>query len=432
MYESFYGFTEKPFSISPDPKYLYLSRSHRDALNHMRYGIAQGEGFMVVAGEVGLGKTTLSRTLLEQLPKTVPTALIFNPLVTEKELLEQILEEFGVLPKGSGSAAQKSTKDYYDLLNGFLLKAATTGGAVLLIDEAQNLSLSLLEAIRLLSNFETDKSKLLQILLLGQVELLEKLKRPELVQLTQRITIKYRLRALQVQELAGYIAHRTQVAGAKAPIIFEPGALKAVYQFSRGVPRLINLACDRALLAGFEEGATTISGQMVERGIQSLENTDAYEPQRQNGGCRGVLSARVVQFSLLAIVVIALVMVSLWGARGLLAEFGKEHAPQNPALASAGTQTSETTAAPESKMGGPGTYVIALESHTDQVQAQQRVEQLKSLGYVSYPGKVAQADGSAFYVVYLSGFQTEEAMHVALAQLQAVGSFPNAQLIITE
>lgn len=428
MYESFYGFTEKPFSISPDPKYLYLSRSHRDALNHMRYGIAQGEGFMVVAGEVGLGKTTLSRTLLEQLPKTVPTALIFNPLVTEKELLEQILEEFGVLPKGVGSAAEKSTKDYYDLLNGFLLKAAPTGGAVLLIDEAQNLSLSLLEAIRLLSNFETDKGKLLQILLLGQVELLEKLKRPELVQLTQRITIKYRLRALQAQELAGYIAHRTQVAGAKAPIIFEPGALKAVYQFSRGVPRLINLACDRALLAGFEEGATTISVRMVARGIESLENTDAYEPQWRGMARRQTLNPHVVLFSLLALIILVLL---LWSGRGLLAEFVRKQVAKNPEPESAGAQTVGVAAVPEMKTE-TRTYIIALESHTDQVPAQQRVEQLKSLGYGSYLGKVAQADGSAFYVVYLSGFQTEEAMHVALAQLQAVGSFPNAQLIITE
>lgn len=325
MYESFYGFAEKPFSLSPDPKYLYLSRAHRDALNHMRYGITQREGFIVVAGEVGVGKTTLSRALLEQLPKTTATALIFNPLVTDEELLEQILEEFGVLSRDGGSATPKSAKDCYDLLNSFLLKAAPTGGAVLIIDEAQTLSLSLLETIRLLSNFETDKEKLLQILLLGQVELLEKLKRPELTQLYQRITIKYRLRPLQPHELDGYVAHRLLVAGAKVPIIFEPEAIKVISRFSQGLPRLVNLACDQALLAGFMQESTTITRRMVERGIESLENSEANSDTASNRkirrqgadlGRRPDPLWKAVQLALLAVLAIALGIVLSWVWKG--------------------------------------------------------------------------------------------------------------------
>jgi general secretion pathway protein A len=255
VYETYFGLREKPFSLTPDPRFLFLSAQHRGALDHLLYGVARREGFLAITGDVGTGKTTICRALLERLDAGVRTALILNPLCDEDELLKAILQDFEIQVP-----ARASRKQLVDCLNGFLLEQARRGGgAVLIIDEAQNLAVSVLEQIRILSNLETDREKLLQIVLVGQRELRDKLESPALTQLNQRISIRYHLSPLSREESVRYIEHRLTVAGAKGGITFSPEAHKAIYQFSSGVPRLVNLIADRALLV--LEGRRSLTGE---------------------------------------------------------------------------------------------------------------------------------------------------------------------------
>ncbi len=213
MYEAFYGFAEKPFTLTPDPKYLYLSRSHREALDHLLYGVQEREGFVVITGDVGTGKTTLCRAFLSRLDARTRTALVLNPVLSEEELLRAILHDFG-LPAAGGSK-----KALVDELNGFLLRALAAGErAVLIVDEAQTLSPRLLEQIRLLSNLETEREKLIQIVLVGQLGLLDLLAAPQLKQLDQRVSVRYRLRPLTYPECCQYVYHRLMVAGGSSAV----------------------------------------------------------------------------------------------------------------------------------------------------------------------------------------------------------------------
>lgn len=263
MYLDFYGLKEEPFSITPDPRYVFLSERHRDALAHLLYGVGKGGGggFVQLTGEVGTGKTTLCRLLLEQLPENTRVALILNPKLSPLELLEAICEELGIPIDGK----RGSQKQLVDALNTFLLDAyAQRLRVVLIVDEAQNLSPEALEQVRLLTNLETPTQKLLQIILLGQPELRELLARPELRQLAQRITARYHLEPLDAEETAAYIRHRLEVAGlAKSP--FSRLGLRTVYERSGGVPRLINIIADRALMAGFAGDTTTLGERTVQR-----------------------------------------------------------------------------------------------------------------------------------------------------------------------
>jgi general secretion pathway protein A len=266
MYEEYFGLKEKPFSLTPDPRFLFLSADHKGALDHLLYGIQRREGFLAITGDIGTGKTTICRTMLERLDPGVQTALILNPLLSEREILSAILEDFGITYPG-----QPPRKTLIDLLNLFLLDQAKNGGAaILIIDEAQNLAPNVLEQIRILSNLETDKEKLLQIILVGQRELRDKLESKALRQLNQRISVRYHLAPLSPEETVRYIEHRLTVAGAKGGIEFTPGAYQAIYGFSRGFPRLINLIADRALLAGYVAGSTCITKEMVSEGRQSI------------------------------------------------------------------------------------------------------------------------------------------------------------------
>ncbi|HTG75945.1 MAG TPA: AAA family ATPase [Steroidobacteraceae bacterium] len=260
MYTSFFGLQEKPFAITPDPRYLYLSERHAEALAHLLYGINEAGGFIQLTGEVGTGKTTIIRSLLEQLPANADVALILNPRVTPAEFLLTICEELRIPVPEPGRG---SVKLLMDLIGRRLLDTHARGRrVVLIVDEAQNLSAHTLEQVRLLTNLETATTKLLQIILIGQPELRDLLARPELRQLAQRITARYHLNPLSSEETAGYIKHRMRVAGATAEA-FTPASLAEVHRLSGGVPRIINVICDRALLGAFTHEDHRVSGKLV-------------------------------------------------------------------------------------------------------------------------------------------------------------------------
>ncbi|MFO7285761.1 MAG: AAA family ATPase [Gammaproteobacteria bacterium] len=258
MYTEFFGLNEKPFSITPDPRYLYLSRRHADALAHLIYGISESGGFIQLTGEVGTGKTTLIRCLLEQLPEKAEIALILNPQLSSRDFLENICEELRVPYPEEASA-----RELIAALNGYLLKAHAEGRrVVLIVDEAQTLGPELLEQVRLLTNLETPTQKLLQIILIGQPELRDLLARPEMRQIAQRVTGRYHLEPLTRAETAQYVRHRLRVAGCQTAI-FSERALRELYRCSKGIPRLINVVADRALLAGYTRDRTRIDAGLV-------------------------------------------------------------------------------------------------------------------------------------------------------------------------
>jgi general secretion pathway protein A len=265
MYNSFYGFRERPFQLVPNPAYLYLSRSHEEAMAHLVYAISQGDGFVVITGEVGTGKTTLCRAVLENLDEHTEAAYIFNPKLDSLQLLKAINDEFGVASSGD------SAKQLIDGLNAFLMHKRMEGTKVILIiDEAQNLNKEVLEQLRLLSNLETTTSKLIQIILVGQPELGEMLDSHELRQLGQRITLSCYLTPLSYKETKEYIAHRIQVASRKPDVRFALGALQSIYRYSGGIPRLINIACDRALLTAYGLNRKKITGPIARASIREL------------------------------------------------------------------------------------------------------------------------------------------------------------------
>jgi general secretion pathway protein A len=266
MYEQFYGLTAQPFSITPDPRYLFFSRRHREAFDHMLFGITERKGFIQITGEVGAGKSTLCRAILEQLGERYATAVILNPVMTGIQLLRAILHEFGLEDRGNDRMR------LVQRLNGFLLERAREGrDVVLFVDEAQDLSDDMLEEVRLLSNLETDDRKLLQIVLIGQTELRRRLERADLRQLRQRITVRYHLGPIEREETEAYILHRLTVAGSNGRPTFSPAAIRAVHRHSRGVPRLINAICDKSLLVGYVEGRDALTSRHVRRAIRELE-----------------------------------------------------------------------------------------------------------------------------------------------------------------
>jgi general secretion pathway protein A len=271
VYLEYYGLNEPPFDITPNPRFLFYSAKHREAFNHLLYGIRERKGFVQLTGEVGAGKTTLCRAMLEQLDGHFSTALILNPVLSADQLMKAVAMEFGLSVKGLDRLETVAA------INEFLLKQVEQGKeTVLIIDEAQDLTDELLEQIRLLSNLETDSSKLLQIVLMGQPELRDRLNNHRLRQLRQRITIRYHLPPLSRFEVNQYIQHRLEVSGAKGVPYFSRPALWRVYGYSRGIPRLVNAVCDKALLAGFVRQRDQIDFRMVGLAIRELEgNIDA-------------------------------------------------------------------------------------------------------------------------------------------------------------
>ncbi|SDM15875.1 general secretion pathway protein A [Geoalkalibacter ferrihydriticus] len=266
MYLDYYGLKEKPFTITPNPKFIYLSKNHKEVFAHLLYGVQNQAGFVVVTGEVGTGKTTVLRTLFGELQEDhYCLAFIFNPCLSATDLLRNINREFGLADK------EGSNSDLLSALNEFLLQQRSEGRTVVLvIDEAQNLEPAVLEQIRLLSNLETETDKLIQIVLVGQPELKDILSRSDLRQLNQRITVRYHLQPMDFTDTCDYISHRLRIAGGTQQRVFGDGALKKIFSFSKGYPRLINILCDRALLVGYAEGCREIDTRMIQTAIGEL------------------------------------------------------------------------------------------------------------------------------------------------------------------
>ena len=275
MYEEFYGFSEKPFSLTPDPKFLYKSESHASAIDRLQYAFRRREGFVVMTGDIGTGKTTLCRAILRQLDRRTLTALVLNPFVSEEDLLRLMLQDFGVVSREDvrrGRLAGVRKQELIATLNDFLLSLQPLGAsALLIVDEAQNLPVQVLEQIRLLSNLETDKAKLLRIVLLGQPNLRDTLRAPALRQLDQRVSMRCHIKPLTRAETVGYVGHRLAVAGGLCRVSFSLQALHRIHALTGGIPRLINLLCDRALLAAFNARAVRIGPELVEKAAQTLE-----------------------------------------------------------------------------------------------------------------------------------------------------------------
>jgi general secretion pathway protein A len=270
MYEQHFGLKHEPFSIAPDSRFLFMSPRHREALAHLLYGLERGGGFVLLTGEIGAGKTTVCRRFLKQIPPHVDIAYVLNPKCTVDELLSTICLEFGIPVEEDGPVPARS-QDYIDALNGFLLKNHAAGrSSMLIIDEAQNLSMDVLEQLRLLTNLETDERKLLQILLIGQPELRQMLAAPELEQLAQRVIARYHLRPLTEQETEQYIRFRIKMAGGHGPLPFSRDARQRIHQLTGGVPRRINLVCDRALLGAYGAGKTRVDRGLVDSAAREV------------------------------------------------------------------------------------------------------------------------------------------------------------------
>jgi general secretion pathway protein A len=345
MYYDFFGFREPPFSIAPDPRYLYLSERHKEALAHLMYGVRGQGGFIVITGEVGTGKTTVSRCFIENVPDHVDIALILNPRLSARELLSSVCDELGIR-----HPARASIKELVDLINRDLLDAhARSRHKVLMIDEAQNLSADVLEQLRLLTNLETAEKKLLQIVLLGQPELQEILSRPELRQLNQRVTARYHLDSLGRDEIGAYLRYRINVAGLRGDI-FTESAVRQLYKASKGIPRLINLITDRALLGAYAEGEHEITAAH----IRSAAKEVGARPSSAIGEHRSRVPAAMadsfhrialVVAVLAAVFVLVLVAIKDPAATEVAADAGVEANGSMPAVTAPEVEAADTTAA---------------------------------------------------------------------------------------
>jgi len=308
MYTAYFGFQEQPFNLTPDPRYLFLSTHHKEALDLLLYGIESRKGFMAVTGGIGTGKTTLCRALLGHLDNRTKTALIFRTFLSDTELLKTVNQEFGITMETSA----ETKEDYINALNQFLLQTYSEGGnAVLLVDEAQNLSPTVLEHIRMLSNLETESQKLLQIILIGQPELKELLSTPSLKQLDERITLRYHLRALSQSDVRGYVEHRLVVAGDEGTLSFTGGAYKAVYAYSRGNPRRINAVCDRALLVAYAKDKSRITRNIVQKAVRDLQGAIKLDPLLTSG----VPGRRIGLAAATALVLALFLAFTMWSYR---------------------------------------------------------------------------------------------------------------------
>ncbi len=296
MYTQYFGLKEKPFTISPDPRYLYMIEHHREALAHLLYGITSDGCLILLTGDVGTGKTTVCRSLLEQLPENTETAIIVNPKLNAQELLETICEELKIAYRKN----RASTKAYIDSINNHLLQSHAKGKrTVLIIDEAQNLDMDVLEQLRMLTNLETDTHKLLKIILIGQTELQKKLENPKVSQINQRITSRYHLAPLNKNDVFGFIQHRLIVAGGGRMQFFTEDALYQAYHLSHGIPRLINILCDRALLGAYVEETNQVTKSIILKAAKEVFGKISLPPE---GNKQAALPEKIILLAFGALV----------------------------------------------------------------------------------------------------------------------------------
>jgi len=422
VYTEFFGLTDKPFAITPDPRYLYMSARHTDALAHLIYGISESGGFIQLTGEVGTGKTTLIRSLLEQLPEKADIALILSPQLTTLEFLQTIAQELHCLP-----AQERTVKSLIDALNAHLLRVHSEGRrVVLIVDEAQTLSPELLEQVRLLTNLETAKQKLLQIILIGQPELREILGRPEMRQIAQRITGRYHLEPLGRDDTSAYVLHRLRVAGAQSDI-FTKSALRELYRQSRGIPRLINVIADRALLAGYTKDRRTVDGRLVKLAAAEVFGT------RVRRGLGWLVAAGVATAA-----VFALATTNLWHTAdetvpssdtALAEEAGSDTSPETPALENTENGLAETVATTSTveEERPPMTLVGLLEDPGFRVDPDSAIAELLKLWGVSYES----GDGEPCLVAERHGLRCSFQTRGSVGELRRV-NWPIVLSLVTE
>jgi general secretion pathway protein A len=443
MHEEYYGFTEKPFSLTPDPKYLYKSETHANAFDLLQYAIRRREGFVVVTGDIGTGKTTLCRAILEQLDRKTFTALVLNPFISEDDLLRLILQDFGVVSREEmkrGRLAGVSKQELIDTLNEFLLSLLPLrASALLIIDEAQNLPYQVLEQIRILSNLETDKEKLLQIVLVGQLNLQDVLRSPELRQLDQRVSIRYELKPLTSEETSAYIAHRVTIAGGGAVVSFAPKAVELVHRYTNGIPRLINLVCDRALLGGYSAHTNRITPDIV---IAAAEGLDLSIQRRS---VLGWVKRRAASFAAGAAMMAALSGAAAYGVIGLQARAvslrpgdnagalgraqaqAQKQAQALPAAQPVSAQPHAPSAAAE-RAGTPG-YAVLVGSFRVQTQAATLLDQLRALGYRTYANHVGSAAGSTWHQVFVGPYDDLNQARQDEARVRQLPAYADAHLV---
>ncbi len=465
MHEEYYGFVEKPFSLTPDPKYLYKSESHANAFDLLQYAIRRREGFVVVTGDIGTGKTTLCRAILEQLDRKTFTALVLNPFLSEEDLLRLILQDFGVVSRAEikrGRLAGVSKQELIETLNEFLLSLLPLrAGALLIIDEAQNLPLQVLEQIRILSNLETDKEKLLQIVLVGQLNLKDLLRSPGLRQLDQRVSIRYELKPLTREETSAYVAHRLTIAGGGAAVSFSPKALDLVHRFTSGIPRLINLVCDRALLGGYSARTNRITPEMVGAAATGL---DLAMPGRSMfGWLRRGAAAFAAGAALTAVASLAaayaVIPLQSRGASGTIdppppiqtvaqaaapavpdqAPAAADRVPADHAPASATVPSAQPDPAPSSPQppaAAPpaaevlaGKYSVIVGSFRQNAEAAALVDQLQALGYRARLGRVESADRGTWHQVSVGPYARLEQARQDEARVRQLPGYADAHLI---
>lgn len=430
MYEEFYGFAQPPFSLTPDPRFLYRSESHDLALQQVWQAIRRKEGFIVLTGDIGTGKTTLCRTLLEQFDETTFTALLLNPFLSVDEMLREVLLSFGVVSKDalrSGRLAAASKHELVRTLHDFLLSLVPLhGSAVLIIDEAQHLSSDVLEEIRVLSNLETNDQKLLQIVIVGQLNLLDVLHKAELRQLDQRISIRCSLKVLTREEVEAYVTHRLWVARGSASVTFSPQAVDLVHQLSGGVPRVINLICDRALMAGCERQAATVGEEHVvaaarQLGIEVPVAAVTDEPVASPSASpspRWVRAAAAV-----ALLVVAGVLVWVLGnPLTMSSPVGEPPPPVEqrwlpPAAAPLAVPSGPATTAPPPMI--PGSFSILVGTYDSARQVAQVEGTLRQRGLPIYSVDVLQPAGDILRRIYIGRYRTREEAETVRAQLDS-------------
>jgi general secretion pathway protein A len=469
MHEEYYGFVEKPFSLTPDPKYLYKSESHANAFDLLQYAIRRREGFVVVTGDIGTGKTTLCRAILEQLDRKTFTALVLNPFLSEEDLLRIILQDFGVVSREEikrGRLAGVSKQELIDTLNEFLLSLLPLrAGALLIIDEAQNLPRQVLEQIRILSNLETDKEKLLQIVLVGQLNLKDLLRSPELRQLDQRVSIRYELKPLTREETSAYIAHRLTIAGGGAVVSFAPRALDLVHKYSSGIPRLINLLCDRALLGGYSARTNRIMPEMVTAAAAGLDlempRRSVFRWARRRAAAFAAGAAVMAALSVAAIYGVVVLQARSASARAVGQSAAAIQRDSPPPATAASVRPSATTDSPApttgiappvstagvqppaalpssagraAEMGSRATpegrgYSVLVGSFRQESEAARLMEELRGLGYRARRSRVESGERGSWHQVSVGPYADLDQARQDEARVRQLPGYADARLM---